>query len=66
LRASTVSGAAFWAGRLYLAYQRGSYLQVLSYPVDSVTGDVGTACADADDHSRGRSLAGIVSTGKLE
>ena len=43
LRASSVSGAAFWNGRLYLAYDRGSYIQVLSYPVDPVTGDVGTA-----------------------
>jgi hypothetical protein len=43
LRASSVSGAAFWADRLYLAYDRGSYIQVLSYPVDPVSGDVGTA-----------------------
>lgn len=43
LRASSVSGGAFWGGRLYLAYDRGSYIQVLSYPVDPVTGDVGTA-----------------------
>jgi hypothetical protein len=43
LRASSVSGAAFWADRLYLAYDRGSYIQVLSYPVDPLSGDVGTA-----------------------
>jgi hypothetical protein len=43
LRASSVSGAAFWGDRLYLAYDRGSYIQVLSYPVDPATGDVGTA-----------------------
>lgn len=43
LRASSVSGAAFWADRLYLAYDRGSYIQVLSYPVDRVSGDIGTA-----------------------
>src|SRR3954452_16810366 len=43
LRAPTVSGATFFGGRLYLAYDRGSYVQVLSYPVDATTGDVGTA-----------------------
>ena len=43
LRASSVSGAAFDAGRLYLAYDRGTYIQILSYPVDTATGDVGTA-----------------------
>lgn len=41
LRASSVSGAAFDAGRLYLAYDRGTYIQILSYPVDPTTGDVG-------------------------
>ena len=43
LRAPGVSGATFSGGRLYLAYDRGSYVQVLSYPVDATTGDVGTA-----------------------
>ena len=43
LRASSVSGAAFLGDRLYLAFHRGSYVQVLSYPVDPTTGDVGTA-----------------------
>ena len=43
LRAASVSGATFFGGRLYLAYDRGSYVQVLSYPVDPTTGDVGTA-----------------------
>lgn len=43
LRAPSVSGAAFHDNRLYLAYNRGSYIQVLSYPVDPATGDVGTA-----------------------
>jgi hypothetical protein len=43
LRASSVSGAAFDADRLYLAYDRGTYIQVLSYPVDAASGDVGTA-----------------------
>ena len=43
LRAPSVSGAAFLGHRLYLAYDRGSYIQVLSYPVDPATGDVGTA-----------------------
>jgi hypothetical protein len=43
LRAPSVSGAAFWGNRLYLAYDRGSYIQVLSYPVDPASGDVGTA-----------------------
>jgi hypothetical protein len=42
LRAPSVSGAAFWQDRLYLAYDRGSYIQVLSYPVDPATGDLGT------------------------
>jgi hypothetical protein len=42
LRASSVSGAAFDAGRLYLAYDRGTYIQILSYPVNAATGDVGT------------------------
>ena len=42
LRASSVSGAAFDAGRLYLAYDRGTYIQILSYPVDPTTGNVGT------------------------
>jgi hypothetical protein len=42
LRAPGVSGAAFSADRLYLAYDRGSYVQVLSYPVNLATGDVGT------------------------
>ncbi|MEN3281474.1 MAG: hypothetical protein V7607_2614 [Solirubrobacteraceae bacterium] len=42
LRAPNVSGATFFAGRLYLAYDRGSYVQVLSYPVDPNTGDVAT------------------------
>ena len=42
LRAPGVSGAAFSADRLYLAYDRGSYIQVLSYPVNLATGDVGT------------------------
>jgi len=42
LRATSVSGATFFGGRLYLAYDRGSYVQVLSYPVDPTTGDVGT------------------------
>jgi len=41
LRAPSVSGAAFLADRLYLAYDRGSYIQVLSYPVNVATGDVG-------------------------
>jgi hypothetical protein len=41
LRAPGVSGAAFFADRLYLAYDRGSYIQVLSYPVNVATGDVG-------------------------
>jgi hypothetical protein len=43
LRAPSVSGAAFLGDRLYLAFDRGSYVQVLSYPVDPTTGDVGTA-----------------------
>jgi hypothetical protein len=43
LRASSVSGAGFWNGRLYLAYDRGTYIQVLSYPVDPVSGDIRTA-----------------------
>jgi hypothetical protein len=43
LRASSVSGATFWGDRLYLAYDRGSYIQVLSYPVDPAAGDIGTA-----------------------
>src|SRR4051812_2260842 len=30
LRASSVSGSAFWNGRLYLAFDRGTYIQVLS------------------------------------
>jgi hypothetical protein len=42
LRAPSVSGAAFLGDRLYLAFDRGSYVQVLSYPVDPTTGDVGT------------------------
>jgi hypothetical protein len=42
LRAPGVSGAAFSADRLYLAYDRGTYIQVLSYPVNAATGDVGT------------------------
>ena len=42
LRASSLSGAAFLGDRLYLAFDRGSYVQVLSYPVDPTTGDVGT------------------------
>jgi hypothetical protein len=41
LRASGVSGAALQGDRLYLAYDRGAYVQVLSYPVDPETGDVG-------------------------
>jgi hypothetical protein len=40
LRAPGVSGAAFLGDRLYLAYDRGSYIQVLSYPVNAATGDV--------------------------
>jgi hypothetical protein len=43
LRAPSVSGATFLGDRLYLAFDRGSYVQVLSYPVDPATGDVGTA-----------------------
>jgi hypothetical protein len=43
LRAPGVSGATFLGDRLYLAFDRGSYVQVLSYPVDPATGDVGTA-----------------------
>jgi len=43
LRAPSVSGAAFLGDRLYLAFDRGSYVQVLSYPVNPTTGDVGTA-----------------------
>ena len=43
LRAPGVSGAAFLGDRLYLAFDRGSYVQVLSYPVDPTTGNVGTA-----------------------
>jgi hypothetical protein len=43
LRAPSVSGAAFLGDRLYLAFDRGSYVQVLSYPVTPTTGDVGTA-----------------------
>jgi hypothetical protein len=43
LRAPGVSGAAFFGDRLYLAFDRGSYVQVLSYPVNPTTGDVGTA-----------------------
>jgi hypothetical protein len=43
LRAPNVSGATFLGDRLYLAFDRGSYVQVLSYPVDPATGDVGTA-----------------------
>src|SRR5512132_2793832 len=42
LRAPSVSGAAFLGDRLYLAFDRGSYVQVLSYPVNPTTGDVGT------------------------
>lgn len=42
LRAPGVSGAAFSADRLYLAYDRGTYIQVLSYPVNVATGDVST------------------------
>jgi phage tail protein X len=42
LPAAGVSGATFWDGRLYLAFDRGSYEQVQSAPVDSTTGDVGT------------------------
>jgi hypothetical protein len=42
LRAPGVSGAPFSADRLYLAYDRGTYIQVLSYPVNVATGDVGT------------------------
>jgi hypothetical protein len=41
LRAPNVSGAAFLDDRLYLAFDRGSYVQVLSYPVNPTTGDVG-------------------------
>ena len=43
LRASSVSGAGFWNERLYLAYDRGTYIQVLSYPVDPVSGDIRTS-----------------------
>jgi hypothetical protein len=43
LRAASVSGAAFDGGRLYIAYDRGTYIQILSYPVDPGTGDVGNA-----------------------
>ena len=39
LRAPGVSGAAFLGDRLYLAFDRGSYVQVLSYPVNPTTGD---------------------------
>ena len=42
LRSPNVSGAAFSADRLYLAFDRGSYIQVLSYPVTPATGDIGT------------------------
>jgi hypothetical protein len=42
LRATSVSSAAFFGDRLYLALDRGSYVQVLSYPVNPTTGDVGT------------------------
>jgi hypothetical protein len=41
LRAASVSGAAFFGDRLYVAFDRGSYVQVLSYPVNPTTGDVG-------------------------
>ena len=41
LRAPNVSGAAYLGDRLYLAFDRGSYVQVLSYPVNPATGDVG-------------------------
>ena len=43
LRAPSVSGAAFLGDRLYLALDRGSYVQVLSHPVNPTTGDVGTS-----------------------
>jgi hypothetical protein len=42
LPTANVSGAAFFAGRLFLALDRGAVLQVQSYPIDPVTGDVGT------------------------
>ena len=43
LRAASVTGATFLGDRLYVALDRGTYQQVLSYPVDPATGDVGAA-----------------------
>jgi hypothetical protein len=40
LRTPNVTGATFLNGRLYLAYDRGSYVQILSHPVDPATGDI--------------------------
>jgi len=40
LPASGVSGATFVGGRLYLAFDRGSYEQVQSAAVDPTTGDI--------------------------
>ena len=40
LPASGVSGATFTAGRLYLAFDRGSYVQVQSAALDPTSGDV--------------------------
>jgi hypothetical protein len=40
LPTSSVSGAAFAGGRLYLAFDRGSYEQVQSAAVDTATGNI--------------------------